>query len=251
MQAVKFRKERFGRRPYSKRLKEAIIEKQGGSCFYCGIAFGEWFMHRNRLICVKVHWDHFVPFSYCFRNDSKNYVAACSECNLIKTSHMFDSTQDTIDYVRKRRTEKGLPLLPLPSSVHQKEEMAKVLLGKLSNEKLLEKPRRCTHCGAWNKPDKFRSTIYCSERCSKDAAELRAKLRIGKVRKPRRTAKEMREARRASLKYCEDSMNLDDKSIAAIEQSASNAILRPNFQASSKRKHPIVTFSISPLQILL
>lgn len=64
------------RRTLGKIEKASLLEAQSGRCFYCGMLFGEFFMCRNRLLCVRPVFDHVVPFSYCLRNDPENYVAA-------------------------------------------------------------------------------------------------------------------------------------------------------------------------------
>ena len=80
-----------------------ILELQGNRCLYCEQTFGTPVMKRNRLIYLKVNWDHFVPFSYSQNNYGYNFVAACQICNGIKSSHMFKTLEEARIYVRTIR----------------------------------------------------------------------------------------------------------------------------------------------------
>jgi 5-methylcytosine-specific restriction endonuclease McrA len=114
---IEMRKPGRKRRPLSKRDQEDILGRQKNRCFYCSLPFGEFFIHKNKLKCVAVGWDHILPYSYCFNDDKENRVAACFTCNLIKGSRVFDTVQQAIDYVREQRAKKGMPVSELPKGI--------------------------------------------------------------------------------------------------------------------------------------
>jgi len=94
--------------------RNIILLLQRSKCFYCGIKFGEFYMYGERLICVTPHWDHVLPFSYCDSSKKGNFVASCQLCNSIKSSKVFSTVKEAIEFVRARRKKKGLPLATPP-----------------------------------------------------------------------------------------------------------------------------------------
>lgn len=106
---IKMRKPN-ARKPLGKIARVAIVNKQRGKCFYCGLPFGWLFVHRATMKCVTLGWDHLLPHSYCFNSSVQNVVASCYQCNSIKGSRVFDTVQQAIHYVRQKRINKGLPV---------------------------------------------------------------------------------------------------------------------------------------------
>ncbi len=72
-----------------------ILQSQGGRCIYC---FKEISHDMGNL-----HFDHFIPYSYCGSNEEDNFVASCAECNLRKGSKIFDSIADARVFINERR----------------------------------------------------------------------------------------------------------------------------------------------------
>lgn len=72
--------------------QKAILKLQDNRCLYCEAEFGSERAYKGRNERVNIHWDHFVPFSYTGTNTG--FVAACSRCNLFKSSLHFPSLQD-------------------------------------------------------------------------------------------------------------------------------------------------------------
>jgi 5-methylcytosine-specific restriction endonuclease McrA len=95
--------------------QRALIERQRGRCFWCGYLFGShWVSPGNRLRKLMPVFDHFVPFAYTGSCDDREFVASCSICNGIKTSHMFDSEDECRAYVVRKAAAKGWRLLSEP-----------------------------------------------------------------------------------------------------------------------------------------
>lgn len=65
------------RRSLSKRLRFAVLERDGFACRYCGASAPD----------VQLHIDHHKPVSRGGTNDAENLVTACADCNLGK--HAF------------------------------------------------------------------------------------------------------------------------------------------------------------------
>lgn len=82
--------------------QERVLNKYFKNCFYC----------NENLDGVKIHVDHFIPFSYIFENKYWNLVLSCSACNLYKSDSLAKDFQmelikrnndfrDEIDDLRK------------------------------------------------------------------------------------------------------------------------------------------------------
>lgn len=89
--------------------KEIILQKQRCKCIYCDVDLTE----------EEVHFDHFVPFSFTFTGAKiGDYVAACKDCNLLKSNKFFDCVEDVRNDLRgksnerrERRKKRRLPTL--------------------------------------------------------------------------------------------------------------------------------------------
>lgn len=79
------------RRSLSKGKKGAILELQDYQCVYCGCD----------LHSCEVHFDHFIPFSFCGSNSYGNFVATCADCNLAKSDLMFDDIRAVKKFLKK------------------------------------------------------------------------------------------------------------------------------------------------------
>jgi hypothetical protein len=82
--------------------QKRVLNKYFKNCFYC----------NENLDGVKIHVDHFIPFSYIFENKYWNLVLSCSACNLHKSDSLAKDFQmelikrnndfrDKIDDLRK------------------------------------------------------------------------------------------------------------------------------------------------------
>ena len=88
--------------------RDAQLAEQKYARFYCAHGFGTSILRRNktgtaRTIKVKLHWDHYIPFSYSQDNRSRNFVAACAQCNLLKHSRIFQSADEARLYLLHAR----------------------------------------------------------------------------------------------------------------------------------------------------
>lgn len=98
--------ERRRRTPLEAERRE-ILERQGHYCFYCGLPFGALVYREGHGVITKIHWDHYVPYSYSLDNHGCNFVASCQICNLIKSSKVFETPEEARLYVNYQRAKKG------------------------------------------------------------------------------------------------------------------------------------------------
>lgn len=161
---IAHRNERF-RKPVASRAQVEILKGQNGTCFYCGTTFGEIFPYRNHYVCARLEWDHLLAFAFCRNNCDKNMVAACEQCNRIKSDRVFDSIEEAIRYVRQRRKDKGLPLFKLRARVSAKKGLAKVSQQQMPDGLLLENPRDCAYCGVQFYRSQTHTRMCCAECC--------------------------------------------------------------------------------------
>jgi len=93
--------------------QKGILERQCNKCIYCGLEFGTliWSEKSKKVVSLRKHFDHLVPYSYSFNNKKVNFVAACHICNGLKSNKMFENIEDVSHYVRYHRTRKGYRLL--------------------------------------------------------------------------------------------------------------------------------------------
>lgn len=85
-----------------------LLLRQDNKCRYCGIKFGEIYYKKDKPKISKIHYDHFIPYSYLRMNPYSNWVAACNECNSIKSNKMFNTMKDILDYIKYHRKRKGI-----------------------------------------------------------------------------------------------------------------------------------------------
>lgn len=90
------------RRGISASDKRAKLNEQENKCAYCERGFGEYVFYKNKQRKLKIHWDHFVPYSYNQDNTSTNYLAACNLCNLWKTNLIFQTLDEVKIFVRMK-----------------------------------------------------------------------------------------------------------------------------------------------------
>ena len=87
----------------SAEYRKAQLERQSHRCFYCELLLGESIRYCNRLVTLRTHWDHVVPFAYLQSNPDKNFVAACHICNNIKAAKVFQTVEEAKSYVQTKK----------------------------------------------------------------------------------------------------------------------------------------------------
>lgn len=87
------------------KIRRRILIKQDFMCIYCDGGLDDYVRDKasGEYIAPKVHFDHFVPWSYSGDNDESNMVASCSRCNLHKNNKMFNTIDGAREYIMKKR----------------------------------------------------------------------------------------------------------------------------------------------------
>lgn len=92
--------------------QEAQLCAQDDRCFYCFSPFGSWVSKpAARMVRLRPCWDHLVPYAYSQNNHPYNFVAACQLCNGVKSSKMFDTIQEAVEYVAAGWQRKGYQVM--------------------------------------------------------------------------------------------------------------------------------------------
>ena len=87
------------RRQPTEEEKRHILEVQENRCLYCQRLFGSAVIRKDKLVWLKVTWDHLVPFAYGQNNNGYNFAASCQICNGLKGSLMFATIDEARTYV--------------------------------------------------------------------------------------------------------------------------------------------------------
>ena len=90
--------------------RERILAIQENRCIYCNNEFDSFIERGDDLEPVVLSWDHFLPFAYTQSNEVSNLFAACRACNSIKGNLIYESIEDAVRAICKRRWEKGYRL---------------------------------------------------------------------------------------------------------------------------------------------
>lgn len=88
------------------KIKREVLKQQENKCIYCERVFGEsyWDDLETRYKVLKPVYDHFLPVAYAQDNKIYNIVAACNECNSIKSSHVYNNMEEArVDIMNKRQ----------------------------------------------------------------------------------------------------------------------------------------------------
>src|ERR1700730_14142645 len=80
------------RKSISRRKRFEILERDGFRCLYCG----------RKAPDVKLHIDHFLPFSKGGTDESTNLFAACVDCNLGKRDRVLPVLTSFLTWLRKQ-----------------------------------------------------------------------------------------------------------------------------------------------------
>lgn len=101
------------KRPTPARQK-VLLESQNYKCFYCGCDLrNSWYVGGRMKLPkrVTIHYDHLVPWVYSIDDGVQNIVAACSVCNMIKTSRVFPTVEKLREWVLSRREKRNYEIL--------------------------------------------------------------------------------------------------------------------------------------------
>lgn len=74
--------------------RRAILESQDYRCIYCEKRFDSEVERHGKIVRLRVHWDHQIPFSYSQNNTVTNIAAACQICNLMKGALIFKDIEE-------------------------------------------------------------------------------------------------------------------------------------------------------------
>ena len=86
----------MSKRTLRRKSKDAIIERDGGICAYCG----------DDATVV----DHIIPFDWGYDDSEDNLVASCELCNLLASNMVFDSLNAKRKYILDVRSKRRKPL---------------------------------------------------------------------------------------------------------------------------------------------
>lgn len=92
-------------------LQAEILDAYGHACGYCGIPFGSVVRWGRRTIATVVNWDHAIPYAYLLGNPGLNWVAACGQCNGVKSDLIFRDMLELREYIAQRRSVHGWQVL--------------------------------------------------------------------------------------------------------------------------------------------
>ncbi len=117
-------------RRLNKYQKEYILDRQEHRCFYCNKMFGSLCTYRGKLIKITRHFDHIIPVAYQTDNSTPNVVAACSKCNMWKSSRIFSSIEEAKTFLleqwrlntNKPKLEKGRRVKVIKYGVQTSDE---------------------------------------------------------------------------------------------------------------------------------
>lgn len=74
------------RKSLSKKARQAVYEKCGGHCAYCG----------TDIALPQMQVDHVIPIGLNGGNNMENYLPACRSCNYIKSTLSLENFRHTI-----------------------------------------------------------------------------------------------------------------------------------------------------------
>jgi len=91
--------------------RREILKLQNNCCFYCGNEFDSFVWRirkeKQKIIKVKLSWDHLIPFKFSQNNFAYNFAAACRTCNSIKSDHIYKNIDEMKIVMAYRRRKIG------------------------------------------------------------------------------------------------------------------------------------------------
>jgi CRISPR/Cas system Type II protein with McrA/HNH and RuvC-like nuclease domain len=81
-----------------------LKEKQYNKCYWCGNEIGLPILKNkngiHKILELKGHIDHIIPFVFCKNNNIDNLCLSCFICNRWKYSKIFDNPDDCRKYLK-------------------------------------------------------------------------------------------------------------------------------------------------------
>jgi len=91
-----------------KKIKDEILEQQNFKCIYCehNLLKPRWDAKRSKYFKHRIHFDHFVSWSYSRDNHKTNLYASCPLCNHLKSNKYFYDLISAREYLNEKRKER-------------------------------------------------------------------------------------------------------------------------------------------------
>jgi 5-methylcytosine-specific restriction endonuclease McrA len=103
------------RKKPGRKAKKNLLEQFNYSCVYCERRFDTFVEMAGKMHRIRLNWDHQIPFSYSYNNNSENFLPACNFCNGWKSNRIFQTIDEVKVYVNQKwekQTKKNqLPVL--------------------------------------------------------------------------------------------------------------------------------------------
>ena len=87
------------------RHRKRLLEVYDNRCAYCEQQLGAWVQYHERLLKLRLHWDHNTPWSYSQDNHYENFLPSCHVCNLWKSDRIFQTLDEVRVYVSQKWQE--------------------------------------------------------------------------------------------------------------------------------------------------
>lgn len=87
--------------------RRRILDEQDNRCIYCLRTLGTRIIKDGRLVKLRLHWDHLIPYKMTQNNNSDNFAASCHLCNLVKGALVFDTVEAARIHVQARWEQNG------------------------------------------------------------------------------------------------------------------------------------------------
>lgn len=117
-------------------IQEYLLAKHDNHCLYCCKELGKYIKHRNKLVLLKVTWDHFIPYSYLQDNPEDNWVLSCQICNGIKSNKIFETLKEAKEHIYAQRETN---LSTVQERVYHKKRKTNLLPARLQGEGMARK----------------------------------------------------------------------------------------------------------------
>lgn len=111
------------RKPFSKRQRFAIFNRDGFTCMYCGKKPPE----------VILHVDHIIPVIEGGGNEDDNLVTACSDCNLGKGRRQLEQVPSPVLHSAVQRSERLAQMRAIAEAAAAEREALEVAAKAVSD----------------------------------------------------------------------------------------------------------------------
>ena len=90
-----------GKKRYlSKKEKDAALRNSDGTCYWCNRKLGMFLIRNEKMISLKLNYDHRVPYSYV--QNHIFLVVSCHICNAFKSNLMFKTEDECREYLSRK-----------------------------------------------------------------------------------------------------------------------------------------------------